>query len=302
MYWARKSLRSFFVRYEVPWEITMMALAVVFVALGFLPDVVHMGPQGHSLVDKIDWAITFLFALEFAVRIGIAPSRKRYLRDHWTDLVAIIPFFRIFRVARLARVVRLLRLLLLIRFFRDLDLAFLHLKGIGRQWGFFKFLIATVVIAAAAAGVATMAERDVNPSMTSYPQALWWAVATLTTVGYGDVVPITTVGRLAAVVMMVGGFVLWSLFIASTVAYLSSPRRKDEEPIIAELKGKLDRLSDMSEGELIALQGALDALITAKRQGRDSLNKIALTPPASREHKTEALGKIYFFRQSSNAW
>lgn len=263
---ARRYVHSFFLRYEAPWEIMMMALAVVFVAIGFLPDVVHLTPRGHAWLGHADWAITAFFGLEFMVRFGVAPSRRQYFREHWIDLVAIVPFFRIFRMARLARVARLLRLLLLTRFFRDVDTTLNHLKGIGRQLGFFKFLVTAAVIVAAAAGVALLAERGANPRMDSYWEALWWAVVTLTTVGYGDLVPVTTAGKLAAVVIMFGGFTIWSLFIASTVTYFALPSRKGEDPVIGELKAKLDRLTDMTDGELIALQGALDAVIADRRQ------------------------------------
>lgn len=253
-------------RYEAPWEIFMMALAVAFVLLGFVPHWLHFGPGALSLVNRIDWAITALFALEFAMRFGVASSRKQYVKEHWLDLVAIIPFFRIFRVARLARVARLLRLLILIRFFRDLDTTYFHLKGIGRQLGFFKFLIATAAVVATAAEIALAAERSVNPLMATYPDALWWAVVTVATVGYGDVVPVTLTGRLAGVVIIVGGFIMWTLFIASATTYFAKPHRHDQDPIIDEMKTKLDRLDELSEGEVVALGGALDALLRNKRQ------------------------------------
>ncbi len=263
----RRSVHSFFVRHEAAWEIMMMALAVAFAAIGFVPGMVHVTPRGMAWLSHVDWGITAVFALEFAVRIGVAPSRRQYLKEHWLDLVAIIPFFRISRLARLARVARLLRLLLLVRFFRDLDTTLRHMKGIGRQLAFAKFLVATAVVVVTAAGVAALAERGVNPTMASYPAALWWAVVTVTTVGYGDVIPITTTGKLAAAVIMVGGFATWSLFVASVVTYFMTPRRTNGAPFIGELKAKLDRLNDLTEDELVALQGALDALIASKRQG-----------------------------------
>lgn len=268
MHLARSSLQHLLERYEAPWEIFMMAMAVAFVTLGFVPHWLHFSPGALSVVDKVDWAITGLFVVEFAVRFWAARSRKQYLREHWLDLVAIIPtpFLRAFRVARLARVARLLRLLILIRFFRDLDSLFLHMKGIGRQWSFFKFLIGTVVVVAVSAGIANAAEKSVNPQMATYSDALWWAVVTVATVGYGDVVPVTTMGRLAAVVIMIGGVALWGLFIATTVTYFSAQRRQGQDPIIGEIKSKIDRLDELSEGELIALGGALDALLRAKRQ------------------------------------
>ncbi|MBI2917588.1 MAG: ion transporter [Chloroflexi bacterium] len=282
---TRAGLKRLLERYEAPWEIFMIAMAVAFVVLTYVPYWLHFGPSALSTVNKIDWAITAFFALEFAVRFWAAPSRKQYVREHWLDLVAIIPWFRFTRWARLARVARLLRLLVLIRFFRGLDTTFFHLKGIGRQWGFFKFFIATAAVVLVSAEIALASERAVNPRLATYPDALWWAVVTVSTVGYGDVIPLTLTGRLASLAVMLGGIMTWSLFIASATTYFSTRHTQDHDqdrdPIIEELKGKLDRLDDLSEGELIALGGALDALVQSKRQ---RLQKGGERPPQGASH------------------
>ena len=94
----RKTLQKFFHLHEVAWEIFMIVLAVCFVIMGFLPDWIDFSESSLETLMIVDWSITFFFILEFAVRIGIAPSKKKYLKDHWLDLIALIPSVRWFRL------------------------------------------------------------------------------------------------------------------------------------------------------------------------------------------------------------
>jgi hypothetical protein len=76
----RKALNSFFDRYEIGWELFMIALAVVFVVLGFLPDYVQFSEVELGVLGGLDWGLTIFFALEFTVRLLISPSRLSYFK------------------------------------------------------------------------------------------------------------------------------------------------------------------------------------------------------------------------------
>lgn len=118
---TRKAVNRFFGRYEAPWEIFMIVLAVAFVAIGFIPDWVQLSPSELSTLAAVDLAITIFFVLEFAIRFSAAPSRKEYLKDHWLDLMAVVPLVRWVRIARVVRVIRVMRLMRLARIIDSLD-------------------------------------------------------------------------------------------------------------------------------------------------------------------------------------
>ena len=92
---------AFIARHEVAWELTFAGLAVAYVLVGFADETVA--------VQLTEFALTIIFAAEFATRIAASCDRRAYLRGHWIDLVALIPTIRGFRLARLLRLLRLVR-------------------------------------------------------------------------------------------------------------------------------------------------------------------------------------------------
>ena len=127
----RKSLRDafngWFVTHEVAWELAMAALAVLYVALGFVVDEVPAGDSPEIGVAEL--VLTGVFVLEFGSRILAARSRLAYLHRHWVDVIALAP------PIRGARVLRLLRLLRLVRAFSGLYRVGLHVQGLARHRG-----------------------------------------------------------------------------------------------------------------------------------------------------------------------
>lgn len=103
----RASYNAFIEEHDVAWELTMAAFAVVFVLIGFLADAAPEPQRGW--LAATEWALTGVFALEFATRFAATWDRPSYLRGHWIDLVALIPVLREFRVLRLLRLLRLVR-------------------------------------------------------------------------------------------------------------------------------------------------------------------------------------------------
>jgi voltage-gated potassium channel len=96
-----------------------------------------------------------------------------------------------------------------------------------------------------------VAEKGVNETVDSPFDALWWGVTTLTTVGYGDVVPVTPEGRIAAAVLMLLGISLFAAITATITGYILESRHEADEPTGASLVDELERLSRLhSAGSL----------------------------------------------------
>jgi voltage-gated potassium channel len=210
----RDAFNGWFVTHEVAWELAMAALAVVYVVLGFVVD--ELPADESPVIAAAELVLTGFFVLEFGSRILAAHSRLAYLRGHWIDVVALAP------PIRGARVLRLLRLLRLVRAFSGIYRAGLHVQGLARHKAFAWLLFAWLGVMALCSAWLYIAEHGINKAVDSPFDALWWGVVTLTTVGYGDVSPVTTEGRIAAMVLMLLGIGLFGGITATITSYLMS--------------------------------------------------------------------------------
>jgi voltage-gated potassium channel len=237
----RDAFNGWFVTHEVAWELAMAALAVVYVALGFVVDELPAGESPEIAAAEL--VLTGIFILEFGSRILAARSRLAYLKGHWIDVISLAP------PIRGARVLRLLRLLRLVRAFSGIYRAGLHIQGLARHRGFAWLLFAWLGVMALCSAWLYIAEHGINKAVDSPFDALWWGVVTLTTVGYGDVTPVTTEGRIAAMVLMLLGIGLFGGITATITSYLmSSDSHHGHEPALAD---ELERMAALhSSGAL----------------------------------------------------
>lgn len=217
-------------RHEIAWELAFAALAVVFVMVGFAP------VADETSVEVLEWVITAIFAVEFGSRLWAAPDRLAYVRGHWIDLVALIP------PVRWLRPIRLLRLLRLIRAFAGVGRALSGVERLARHSGLVWLLVAwTAVMVVTSIGL-YVAENGVNTAVDDPLDALWWGITTMTTVGYGDVYPVTAEGRIAAAVLMVLGIGLYSAITATLASFLIAGN--GSEPSAANRIRDLGKLRD----------------------------------------------------------
>ncbi len=198
-------------------------LAVVF-AVALAAELV-LNAQGATVPAALGWlllAIWGFFLVQFVLGIVISPYRLRYLRRNWlTALSLLVPFLRAFRVLRVVGALRATNAVRAIGGFnraaRTLDSVLAWTRA-----GYAAALTATAVLLGSAALL--MFEVDAPGSrITNYGEALWWAAATITTVGAATE-PVTLGGRLVALALMLAGLVLLG-YVAGVLATLLFERR-----------------------------------------------------------------------------
>lgn len=236
----RDRYNEFIDRHEIAWELWMAFLAIVFVAVGFAVDETPEGVQ--PILITLDVVLTVVFVTEFSTRLAAARDRRAYLRGHWIDAIAMIPTFRGLRLARLVRLFRLFRAFAGV--YRAVARAERFAGARGLAWVVATWSAVTVISCAAIYAV----ESGVNPQIQSPWDALWWGVETITTVGYGDIHPVTPEGRLAASGLMLLGVGLFSTITAIITSSLVSTRVPDESDTL----GRLERLARLRESGALA--------------------------------------------------
>ncbi|MDA1188769.1 MAG: ion channel [Chloroflexi bacterium] len=191
------------IRIEALTELPLLVLAFVMIPLLVGTFFWDLSPSEDATFEALNYFIWAIFAVDLLVKLAVAPRRLAFLRGHWIEvLVVIVPFFRPLRILRLV----LFGTRAFVGARRMVNADFLLVYGIG-----------LVIIAAT---VITSVERNTNPTITSFPDALWWAVVTITTVGYGDKVPLSAIGRTMAFILMLGGIAFYSGVTANLASFM----------------------------------------------------------------------------------
>lgn len=226
--------------------IRRVELPVAILSLLVIPALVMeeraTSPQVRQLAVAINWTIWVVFVIEFAIR-WVADRTLAFPRKAWFDLLLILvsPPFGVPEALQGTRSLRVLRLLRLVR---ALGVAAMGLRLAQRHFGERKFhhifVVAVTTVVLGALGIYAV-ETGLNPSIGGFGDALWWAVVTATTVGYGDVSPVTLEGRLIAILLMVTGIGVIGVFTA-TVASFFFEEQQHTGPDNAALAARLDAI------------------------------------------------------------
>ncbi len=230
------------------WDVAILVLSAYVIGALIAELLVPLSLPVQELLDQIDTAVCLVFLIDFCGRFYRAPSKWKFMRWGWIDLISSIPAWDPLRWGRAARVFRILRVMRSFRSIRYL-LAFLYrdrAKGTIATAGISVFLL---IVGASIAIL--MLEGEANPAISTPFAAVWWAISTITTVGYGDVVPVSYEGKVVAMILMVCGIALFGVFTGLFARLLMGPERpvgaEELAEIMAELRelrAKLDRIEN----------------------------------------------------------
>jgi voltage-gated potassium channel len=209
-----------------PYQMFMFGLGVYVLLVLSAQTFLHLSESTNAILDHLDDGICVIFFIDFFVSLFTARSKLAYLRWGWIDLLSSIPMIDMFRAGRVARIIRILRAFRGVRSARFMADYLIHHRANGAFFGVALLSILLVLFSS----IAILQFETTSDGNIRTPQdALWWAFATITTVGYGDKFPVTTEGRMIAAVLMTAGVGLFGSFTGLVASWILTPSKKDGE-------------------------------------------------------------------------
>jgi voltage-gated potassium channel len=240
------------------YDVFILVLTVLSLGVMLLLLVPTLSPATVHLLQFYDTLICVVFLLDFALRMKRATSKRAYLVGDggWLDLIGSIPnfgFFRYSSLLRLARVSRLVRILRRLGKETRRELIRDFIQNRGQYAGFITIVAVLLVLTVSSVLVLQFESKSPDANITSGGTALWWAVVTITTVGYGDAYPVTLGGRIvAAFVMFAGVGIISSLASLLASVLITTPKPPDPQEVASALRSQFDEI----HAELRALRAA----------------------------------------------
>ncbi|GIU22729.1 ion transporter [Shewanella hafniensis] len=242
--WSLRTLGS-----PSPFEMAMMLLSLLSVIIVLVMTFGRLDSETYRLLFFVDTSICMIFMINFFIGLFRARDKRFFIKHHWIDFIASIPAIEALRMARLFQILRVIRL---IRMSRSLLLPLIKQR---KQATLASLLVAMVTILTLASVIILIVESGTEgANIQTAEQAIWWALVTISTVGYGDYYPVTTAGHIIGGIVIVSGvsfFGVISGYMASVfVAPDETERQERQEAHKAEIKSELElALARMEENQ-----------------------------------------------------
>ncbi len=184
----------------------------IFIVVEWLLRLLKISPVPEPIINIVDIILIILLAVDFVYRLWVAPSKKFFLKESWMELLSLIPNITIFRIFRMMRIIRKSRL-------RNF---FLFVHNLLKTNSLYYVILVVILLAIINGGLLYRVEGV--ESIPTVADGVWLAFVTMTTVGYGDFVPITSAGRLISILLMIIGVGFLGVLTGSITAFFSRRR------------------------------------------------------------------------------
>jgi voltage-gated potassium channel len=216
-------------------DIALILAIVVSVTVVLLSTVSHVNARYGRTLYLIEWFFTILFTVEYGLRLYCVRRPAVYARSFFgvVDLLSVLPTYVGLIIAGtgpmlVIRVVRILRVFSIMHMGRYIDEANILLEVLaasGRKLLIFIYTVLTLVVIFGT--VMYFVESEVG-GFTSIPSSMYWAIVTLTTVGYGDITPVTPLGKMIASLIMITGYGIIAVPMGIYLSEYASAKRRGE--------------------------------------------------------------------------
>ena len=235
--------------------IPMLILSICFVPVLVIPMLCDLNAVQAEIVKNIDHLLWSCFALEYVTRLAVARDRVHFVASNLIDLAIVaLPLMRPMRVVTNLRTLRLLQASRIVAAgFRGRKLG----DSIVNRHSVIATAFVIISLTVTAAAMVYNAERYAPGShITTVGDAFWWAIVTLSTVGYGDFYPVTTEGRIVAGFLMIIGVGTGALIAAAFAAIFIKDRNEEEfDPKLEALAHRLDLIDTL----LVRLEATIES-------------------------------------------
>jgi voltage-gated potassium channel len=197
-------------------DIALLILIILSIILVMIESIPSMLKEYDSFLYKAEWVITILFTIEYLLRLLVVKKPWKYMTSFYgvIDLLSILPTYISFFVPqsqfliliRALRLMRVFRIFKLTQFVRESMTIVLALKASSRR--ILVFLTFVILLSIFLGALIYVVESPQNENFSSIPQSVYWSIVTITTVGYGDISPITPAGKLIASLIMLLGYAI----------------------------------------------------------------------------------------------
>lgn len=214
-------------------DVTLLIIIITSVFVVLMDSVTPIHNKYYKINAVLEWFFTISFTLEYITRISVHPKPLRYVFSFWgiIDLLSIVPtYFGLFYqgyqyllVVRILRLFRMFRIFKLVRFSNESKMLLYSLRAsLYKISIFFMALLFLVIIM----GTVMYVVEGENSFFSSIPQGIYWAVITITTVGYGDIVPQTVIGKFIATFSMIVGYSIIAIPTGIVSAEMTKSKRR----------------------------------------------------------------------------
>lgn len=217
-------------------DILLLSLILISTAIIMMESVPQLDKKYHYTFLVFEWIISLFFTVEYWSRIAVVKNKKQYIFSFFgiIDFLALVPFYlsfffpitKYFLIFRMLRMLRIFRIFNLLDFMNDGYLIVKALKNSSRK--IYIFLLFLIIFSVIVGSLMFMVEGG-RPGFETIPQSIYWAVVTVTTVGYGDVSPITPMGKFFAVILMLAGYSIIAVPTGIVTAEMRNKRQNLEK-------------------------------------------------------------------------
>lgn len=220
-WYSKQKLNEVIFGFDTPagkaYDVILLVVIFISVAVAIWESTPRPSATTKTVLTIVEYAVTILFTIEYAVRIYCSPKRKQYIFSFFgiVDLLSTLPLYLTFILPGahhlvLIRAFRLIRVFRIFRLFTYINEGIIFVQSLRKSLAKILVYLLFVLILVTIIGTIEYVIESGEPGsgFTDLPSSIYWAIVTMTTVGYGDITPVTTVGRMLSALVMVLGYTI----------------------------------------------------------------------------------------------